>query len=251
MQNIGEKLEEARKRQGISIREAAEATKIRADFLIDFENNNFNQTLPDIYKRGFIKLYAKFLRLDVDKLINDFNSAQLGLLSSTHKKNLGVMEVDPNYSSHYVGGSEPEKKESKKPNTDKSLQIKIVAVFGIVTVGVILIAILISFLASNSGSYKTKENVADKQNKSAPATPPVSEETEITLIAVGDCFITVQGSSDRNIFYTNSMSAGDRIPVKVIGPVYIISDSMENIQVEKNGASYSAPGKGVGKFLLE
>ena len=33
MQSIGERLEEARKRKGISLREAAEATKIRSDFL--------------------------------------------------------------------------------------------------------------------------------------------------------------------------------------------------------------------------
>ena len=44
---------------------------------------------------------------------------------------------------------------------------------------------------------------------------------------------------------------GERVPVKITGSVYIISDAMENIQVEKNGTTYSAPGNGVGKFLLE
>ena len=34
MQTIGEKLEEARKRKGVSVREAAETTKIRGDYLL-------------------------------------------------------------------------------------------------------------------------------------------------------------------------------------------------------------------------
>ena len=33
MQTIGERLEEARKKRGLSLREAAEATKIRGDYL--------------------------------------------------------------------------------------------------------------------------------------------------------------------------------------------------------------------------
>ena len=42
MQTIGERLEEARKRKGISIREAAENTKIRGDYLQKFEANTFD-----------------------------------------------------------------------------------------------------------------------------------------------------------------------------------------------------------------
>ena len=49
MQTIGERLEEARKRKGISIREAAEATKIRGDYLQKFESNQFDLNLAEIY----------------------------------------------------------------------------------------------------------------------------------------------------------------------------------------------------------
>ena len=49
MQTIGERLEDARKRKGISIREAAEATKIRGDYLQRFESNQFDLSLADIY----------------------------------------------------------------------------------------------------------------------------------------------------------------------------------------------------------
>ncbi len=79
MVNIGERLEEARKRKELSIREAAEATKIRGDFLIAFENNQFGDiTLPEIYKRGFLKNYSVFLSLDYEKMLADYTAHQLG-----------------------------------------------------------------------------------------------------------------------------------------------------------------------------
>ena len=54
MQNIGDQLEEARKRRGITVREASEATKIRGEYLNNFESNSFDLYLPDIYIRGVL-----------------------------------------------------------------------------------------------------------------------------------------------------------------------------------------------------
>lgn len=78
MQTIGERLEEARKRKGISIREAAEATKIRGDYLHKFESNQFDIKLPEIYVRGFIRLYAVFLKLPGDKFVTDYLALGIG-----------------------------------------------------------------------------------------------------------------------------------------------------------------------------
>ena len=67
MQSIGERLEEARKKKGISIREAAEATKIRGEYLQKFEGNQFEIGLTDIYTRGFLRGYANYLRIPSDR----------------------------------------------------------------------------------------------------------------------------------------------------------------------------------------
>ena len=74
MQTIGERLEEARKKKGISIREAAEATKIRGDYLQKFESNHFDIGLTEIYTRGFLRTYAVFLKLPADRIINDYSA---------------------------------------------------------------------------------------------------------------------------------------------------------------------------------
>src|SRR3954469_19703621 len=74
MQTIGERLEEARKRKGISIREAAETTKIRGDYLQKFEANSFDVDLPPLYVRGFLRSYARYLELDPDRVVGDFDA---------------------------------------------------------------------------------------------------------------------------------------------------------------------------------
>lgn len=77
MQTIGEKIEETRKRKGISLSEAAEATKIRSDFLHNIESNQYEYDLPDIYKRGFIKNYARYLKLNPEKILAQYLEQQI------------------------------------------------------------------------------------------------------------------------------------------------------------------------------
>ena len=78
MQTIGERLEEARKKKGISIREAAEATKIRGDYLQKFEGNQFDIGLSEIYVRGFLRNYAGFLKIASDRIISDYTALGRG-----------------------------------------------------------------------------------------------------------------------------------------------------------------------------
>ncbi|MDR2430360.1 MAG: helix-turn-helix domain-containing protein [Puniceicoccales bacterium] len=79
MQTIGEKLSEKRQRSGILLREAAENTKIRGEFLEFLENNQFDRIpLADVYRRGFLKIYARFLQLDSERLLNDYNAQMSG-----------------------------------------------------------------------------------------------------------------------------------------------------------------------------
>src|ERR1700753_901263 len=95
MQTIGERLEDARKRKGLSIREAAEATKIRGDYLQKFEANQFNIGLTDIYIRGFLRNYSNFLQVPADRISSDYNS--LGHAEprprQPHREVYGRMEV--------------------------------------------------------------------------------------------------------------------------------------------------------------
>jgi len=84
---IGQKLEEARNRKGISLREASESTKIRGDYLSAFEAGQFDIDLPEVYLRGFVRLYSRFLGLDQEAVLADL-SMELGTSSSRSPKKI-------------------------------------------------------------------------------------------------------------------------------------------------------------------
>jgi len=73
MRTIGQRLQEARDLQGVRVLEAADATRVRAEYLQLLEEDRFDDIkLPSVYKRGFIKIYARYLRLDPEELLLDY-----------------------------------------------------------------------------------------------------------------------------------------------------------------------------------
>ena len=70
---IGAYLHAVRRRRRISIERAAEDTKIRAAFLMRMESDEFDFLAP-AYVRGFLRSYARYLRVDPEPLIEDFES---------------------------------------------------------------------------------------------------------------------------------------------------------------------------------
>jgi cytoskeleton protein RodZ len=69
---IGAYLRDGRRKRRVSIERAAEDTRIRADFLMRMESDEFDFLAPP-YVRGFLKSYASFLRIDPAPLVAEFD----------------------------------------------------------------------------------------------------------------------------------------------------------------------------------
>jgi cytoskeletal protein RodZ len=63
--SAGNKLREARLKQGIALEEAAHSTRIRADRLNDLEHDDYTKFPNMAYAKGFLVIYAKYLHVDV------------------------------------------------------------------------------------------------------------------------------------------------------------------------------------------
>jgi transcriptional regulator with XRE-family HTH domain len=74
MQAIGERLREARLRQGLDITEVEVATKIRAKYLRALENDEFGMLPGSTYVRSFLRTYAEYLGLDAQLLVEEFRA---------------------------------------------------------------------------------------------------------------------------------------------------------------------------------
>jgi len=72
MDEIGQKLREARIEKGYTIDDLQQITKIQKRYLIAIEEGNFSALPGDFYVRAFIKQYASVVGINVEKLMEDY-----------------------------------------------------------------------------------------------------------------------------------------------------------------------------------
>ncbi len=73
MKEIGEKLRTAREEHGVSIEEAASDLNLRVQQIENIENGNLKVFKDVFYLKSFIRGYAKYLGLDEEKIVDEFN----------------------------------------------------------------------------------------------------------------------------------------------------------------------------------
>ncbi len=69
---IGQKLEAARNAKGVTVSEAGRATKILSKFIEAMEADDFGALSAPVYAKSFIKMYAQYLGLDPQPLVDDY-----------------------------------------------------------------------------------------------------------------------------------------------------------------------------------
>lgn len=72
MSQLGERLRTAREARGISLAEAASATRILPRYIQALENGDLQSLPGDVYARGFIRNYAQALDLPAEELIQQY-----------------------------------------------------------------------------------------------------------------------------------------------------------------------------------
>lgn len=70
---IGEKLKNRREELGKDLREISEKLKIKYDYLKAIEEGDIKRLPAEVYVRGYISDYAKYLELDPEKILSEYN----------------------------------------------------------------------------------------------------------------------------------------------------------------------------------
>ena len=73
MDEIGSTLKTTRESSGVSIEEASKYIDIKVEILQNIESGNIGCFKDIFILKDYIKIYAKYLGLDSDKLIDEFN----------------------------------------------------------------------------------------------------------------------------------------------------------------------------------
>jgi cytoskeleton protein RodZ len=267
MQTIGEKLLEAREKKGVSLRDASETTKIRADFLAHFENDEFDFDLPEIYKRGFIRNYARFLKLDTESILADYTAQRLNTASRSRREGaandlFGEIDLQPQKA---VDRKTTAKETAAKPVTendlstrqvpvgkiddianddtdvagisfeDKMRYLKIGTVFAGVLVAILIIVWLVSMI---SGSNATVDPIQDqaatpRRTGEIPSNTPRTNATEIFVLhATGNVYAIVDEPHSGVEHFRGRMTAGQSQQMQITAPVRIRLTAGENIEFE-------------------
>lgn len=135
MKEIGEKLKEARESIGVSIEEVAEDLKLRPSQIENIETGNTDAFKDMFYLKYFIRDYAKYLGLDKEDLIDEFNEY---LFDYTSRLSLDDIKA--------AKKSKKENKKIKSPYTIERKNHMPIIMFGIYAIIVILVVLIIYFI---------------------------------------------------------------------------------------------------------
>lgn len=252
MQTIGERLEEARKKKGISIREAAEATKIRGDYLQKFESNHFDIGLTEIYTRGFLRTYANYLKLPADRILNDYAALGRGDIRPRQpsREVYGRMDISvattesgeranpapeapPEPSPMNRGPQRPRTGSSLPTGPDPAVVFKYVKIGGIVVV-VILVLLLLKALLFNDGRSPTPTN--------PPATVTPRGPT-LSLTALRTVQVRVHrvnpDKSDGELIFSGTLRANETQQVPRTSSVYVEATPADALEIDVNGFRFN------------
>lgn len=252
MQTIGERLEEARKSKGISIREAAEATKVRGDYLHKFESNQFDINLPDIYVRGFLRNYATYLALSPDKIINDYNALGRGKPKPkpSNREIYGRMDItlgsaskdsakEPGEADDAEGEARREdnpatfqpKGGSRIPYLDKALVIR-----GLIAlaVAVALILVVVFAVKAMSGGNEEEETTP----VATSGTEEVATSDDVIVHALDDVRIKMVDEASGTELFQGAISRGSSRAFPKTDSMLLTADPIQNVEVEINGERF-------------
>jgi cytoskeleton protein RodZ len=246
MQTIGERLEEARKRKGLSIREAAEHTKIRGDYLQKFEANSFDIDLPPLYIRGFIRTYGRYLELDSERLVNDVDAALARDGKPARRESREALgRVD--FSTPEARSQEPDEVSGNgRSAREQALLMK----FGLLGGGA-LVAIVIIILLINVLSGRTPAKPVPVVEQPPAATVQADPAQTLALTAIEATRIKVVQDLDGTTLFNGALTKGETKTFKKLGKLLITVEAGKNVRMEVNGRSYPVPLDGYGRFALD
>ena len=171
---VGYTLRQERERQNLSIEDIEQGTSIRALYIEAIENGEYDKLPGNVYTKGFIKNYAKFLELDADAMVKEF-MADIAELSETPP--LPAEEKTPEKK------SEPQPVKQEKKPLGYSVQDEGRSRSGLLIIAaVVLIAVLAggawSWLSSSDGEVAKVEPPIE-QTQPVVEEPPAENPTPV------------------------------------------------------------------------
>ena len=136
MKNIGLKLKDKREENGLSIEEVAEDLKMRPSQISSIEEGKTEDFKDVFYLKYFIRDYAKYLGLDSERILDEFNEYLFDMTSKIPIELIKEAKKDKNENN---GTISPYTKESSKIKVPKII-IGLAAIVILIVVGYFIVS---------------------------------------------------------------------------------------------------------------
>lgn len=252
MQSIGERLEEGRKARNVTLEAAAQETKIREEYLQMLEQTDGKDIpLDTIYVRGFIRNYAKYLRMDSGKLLADFDAADEthpahnAATPKAQKELIGRLELGSEIPPAPVLGKDdtPTVADNVKPQKagPKIMLPRPPAWLWPVLAGFLGIMILWGIVGGIASAMKNKKEVAQKTVASS----------SFKMRAAGDVTVIVKQVDGEKTLFAGTLKRGEEKTITRQGAVRVQYSDGNLLEVEKDGKRYKMGASGAGRRVVD
>jgi len=158
MATLGETLKEEREKARINLERAADTLKVGKEYLINVENDYYEELPPDVYIKGFLRNYARLLDLDENEVIKIYQK----------QKEITQQKI------------EAQSGKKKKQRLVSKFIITPQLIFGIISVAFLMAIVIYFFKATENFSEAPFLEIAE----------PLENET------VNDERLTIRGKTD-------------------------------------------------------
>jgi transcriptional regulator with XRE-family HTH domain len=176
MGTLGEYLRSAREARGISLRDAAQQTRIRFNYLKALEEEDFSRLPGEVFVKGFLKNYGKFLRLEEYEVMKRYGESR-------------------NQKSALQPGTVVEKEPAAAVSEQKTPKVTGIEPF-LWGTGIVIALILFVFTALPERHQKEKQKVVSPlstvQTGTASLPFPQTDKLYLEVVALEDTWLLVR-----------------------------------------------------------
>lgn len=241
-QSIGERLQQARQRLGLSLDEISEKLKIKKDILLNFEANKFTSKLPNVYTRGFFRSYVKFLKLNEASMWEEY-AAVVGTDKSIENLTLGHLQIEN--SEAKIQDEEPQITElDAQENSAKFVKPVLQFVYFKWLIGctlaLLLLLIICCSLPKKSKTVTAENAIGSDEIFNTTQTPAYEE---ITLVALDTVQVFVRQENDKKRLFSGTLEKNERRAIAKEDVLQISFSDGDHLLIERSDGSSIRPQK--------
>ena len=248
MPTVGEILSAERRRQGKSMADAVEGTKIRSRLLDALEQGRYDDLPSPAYVKGYIQSYARFLEIPSEALLEQYRHESAGTVRRLAPADRYLAEIP---------------KETIVPKRETAHEIPrnvwIAVAVGVVLLALLLCAITQLFGNGAGGANTTPPAVNDHATTTSPGATSSSPTTSVTKTGAGFKLrisirtglasyvkVTVDGLNG----YTGTLQGGESREFLVTDTAQVTIGKPDAVVVTRDGQPVSVPSSANAQITL-